>query len=115
MLLESQHRLTTEQLRGELDEANTTISSLQAQIQTVKTNMTNETAVLKEQLHREKNLLQATHDKKADEYNECMRTLEVEKSDILINLKQLQEPAKKPSMLFVVSFFMRANFYSLKV
>ena len=93
MLLESQHRLTTEQLRGELDEANTTISSLQAQIQTVKTNMTNETAVLKEQLHREKNLLQATHDKKADEYNECMRTLEVEKSDILINLKQLQEQA----------------------
>ena len=93
LLLESQNTKMVEQLKGDIDEKFSTITSLRSQLQSEKSNNTKEMIALKEQFQKEKDEMQALYDKKAVENKEHLEKLNEEHENLLQNLNQLQNDA----------------------
>ena len=93
LLLESQNTKMVEQLKGDIDEKFSTITSLRSQLQSEKSNNSKELIVLKKEFQKEKDEMQAFYDKKAVENKEHLEKLNEEHENLLQNLNQLQNDA----------------------
>ena len=78
-----------EQMKGDIDEKFSTITSLRSQLQSEKSNNSKELIVLKEQFQKEKDEMQAFYDKKAVENKEHLEKLNEEHENLLQNLSIL--------------------------